>query len=138
MVNHALLLVNLGSPNSPKVQDVKSYLKEFLMDRYVIDLPWPIRRLLVAMILMKRPELSSHAYQSIWWKEGSPLRVLSERLQRMMQMHWQHGTVVMAMRYGQPSIESVLLTLVKQDVKEITLAPLYPQFAESTITTVVE
>ena len=57
MVNHALLLVNLGSPNSPKVQDVKSYLKEFLMDRYVIDLPWPIRRLLVAMILMKRPEL---------------------------------------------------------------------------------
>ncbi len=138
MVNHALLLVNLGSPNSPQVQDVKSYLKEFLMDRYVIDLPWPIRRLLVAMILMKRPELSSHAYQSIWWKEGSPLRVLSERLQRMMQMHWQHGTVVMAMRYGQPSIESVLLTLVKQDVKEITLAPLYPQFADSTITTVVE
>lgn len=138
MVNHALLLVNLGSPSSPQVKDVKPYLKEFLMDPYVIDLPWPIRRLVVAMILLKRPALSSHAYQSIWWKEGSPLKVLSERLQKMMQMHWQHGAVALAMRYGQPSIESVVSTLVKQGVEEITLAPLYPQFADSTITTVIE
>lgn len=138
MSNHALLLVNLGSPNSPEVDDVKPYLKEFLMDPYVIDLPWPLRRLLVAMILRKRPESTSHAYQSIWWKEGSPLLVLSRRLQKMMQLHWQHGPVALAMRYGQPNIESVILDLVKQGVKRITLAPLYPQFADSTITTALE
>lgn len=138
MSNHALLLMNLGSPKSPKAEDVKPYLKQFLMDPYVIDLPWPVRRLLVAMILIKRPEASAHAYQSIWWNEGSPLVVLSERLQKMMELHWQHGPVALAMRYGEPSIESVLLGLKKQGVEQVTLAPLYPQFAESTVTTALE
>lgn len=138
MSNHALLLMNLGSPKSPKAEDVKPYLKQFLMDPYVIDLPWPIRRLLVAMILIKRPEASAHAYQSIWWNEGSPLVVLSERLKKMMELHWQHGPVALAMRYGEPSIESVLLGLKKQGVEQVTLAPLYPQFAESTVTTALE
>lgn len=138
MSKHALLLINLGSSNSPEVKDVKPYLNEFLMDPYVIDLPWPIRRLIVAMILLKRPEATSHAYKSIWWKEGSPLIVLSKRLQNMMQLHWEHGPVALAMRYGQPSIESVLIMLTKQGVDKITLAPLYPQFADSTVTTVLQ
>lgn len=138
MTDHALLLINLGSPASTKVADVRSYLNQFLMDPYVIDLPWPVRRLLVSLILIKRPQQSAHAYASIWWEEGSPLVVLSKRLQQAMQSKWSHGPVELAMRYGEPSIESQLNKLIAQGVKKITLAPLYPQFADSTTTTVIE
>ncbi|WOE78587.1 ferrochelatase [Pseudomonas protegens] len=138
MTDHALLLVNLGSPASTSVADVRSYLNQFLMDPYVIDLPWPVRRLLVSLILIKRPEQSAHAYASIWWEDGSPLVVLSRRLQQVMNEQWKQGPVELAMRYGQPSIESALLKLVAQGQKKITLAPLYPQFADSTVTTVIE
>lgn len=138
MTQHALLLVNLGSPNSTSVADVRSYLNQFLMDPYVVDLPWPIRRLLVSLILLKRPAESAHAYQSIWWDEGSPLVVISQRLAKQVEPLWEHGPVELAMRYAQPSIESAVLKLAKQGVKEITLFPLYPQFADSTTTTVIE
>lgn len=138
MTDHALLLVNLGSPASTEVADVRRYLNQFLMDPYVIDLPWPLRRLLVSLILIKRPAASAHAYASIWWDEGSPLIVLSRRLQQAMQAHWTRGPVELAMRYGEPSIETSLQRLVDQGVREVTLAPLYPQFADSTTTTVIE
>jgi len=138
MTDHALLLVNLGSPASTSVADVRRYLNQFLMDPYVIDLPWPVRRLLVSLILIKRPEQSAHAYASIWWDEGSPLVVLSRRLQQAMTSQWRHGPVELAMRYGEPSIETTLLRLVAAGNKRITLAPLYPQFADSTTTTVIE
>lgn len=138
MTDHALLLVNLGSPASTSVADVRSYLNQFLMDPYVIDLPWPVRRLLVSLILIKRPEQSAHAYASIWWEEGSPLVVLSRRLQQQVTTQWTHGPVELAMRYGEPSIETKLLQLVAAGHKRITLAPLYPQFADSTTTTVIE
>lgn len=138
MTDHALLLVNLGSPASTSVADVRSYLNQFLMDPYVIDLPWPVRRLLVSLILIKRPEQSAHAYASIWWEEGSPLVVLSRRLQQQMTAQWSHGPVELAMRYGEPSIETVLTRLAAQGIRKVTLAPLYPQFADSTVTTVVE
>ncbi|MGF6096712.1 ferrochelatase [Pseudomonas sp. 18175] len=138
MTDHALLLVNLGSPASTSVADVRSYLNQFLMDPYVIDLPWPVRRLLVSLILIKRPEQSAHAYASIWWDEGSPLVVLSRRLQQQMTTQWTHGPVELAMRYGEPSIESVLVRLAGQGIRKVTLAPLYPQFADSTVTTVIE
>ncbi|MFJ5299466.1 ferrochelatase [Pseudomonas sp. NPDC088368] len=138
MTDHALLLVNLGSPASTDVADVRRYLNQFLMDPYVIDLPWPVRRLLVSLILIKRPEQSAHAYASIWWDEGSPLVVLSKRLQQAMTKEWAHGPVELAMRYGEPSIETVLTRLAAQGIKKVTLAPLYPQFADSTVTTVVE
>ncbi|MGE8336042.1 ferrochelatase [Pseudomonas laurylsulfatiphila] len=137
MTDHALLLVNLGSPASTSVADVRSYLNQFLMDPYVIDLPWPVRRLLVSLILIKRPEQSAHAYASIWWDEGSPLVVLSRRLQQAMTAQWQHGPVELAMRYGEPSIESTLVRMAAAGHKRITLAPLYPQFADSTTTTVI-
>ncbi len=91
MTDHALLLVNLGSPASTQVADVRSYLNQFLMDPYVIDLPWPVRRLLVSLILIKRPEQSAHAYASIWWDEGSPLVVLSKRLQQAMKKSGRTG-----------------------------------------------
>lgn len=138
MTDHALLLVNLGSPASTEVADVRRYLNQFLMDPYVIDLPWPIRRLLVSLILIKRPEQSAHAYASIWWDEGSPLVVLSKRLQQAMTHEWTQGPVELAMRYGEPSIETVLTRLSAQGIKKVTLAPLYPQFADSTVTTVIE
>lgn len=138
MTDHALLLVNLGSPASPEVADVRRYLNQFLMDPYVVDLPWPLRRLLVSLILVRRPAASAHAYASIWWDEGSPLIVLSRRLQEAMKAHWRQGPVELAMRYGEPSIESVLLRLADQGIREVTLAPLYPQFADSTTTTVIE
>lgn len=138
MTDHALLLVNLGSPASTEVADVRRYLNQFLMDPYVIDLPWPVRRLLVSLILIKRPEQSAHAYASIWWDEGSPLVVLSKRLQQAMTKEWAQGPVELAMRYGEPSIETVLTRLAAQGIRKVTLAPLYPQFADSTVTTVVE
>src|SRR5690606_22453661 len=129
---------NLGSPASTRVEDVRSYLDQFLMDPYVVDLPWPLRRLLVSLILVKRPAQSAHAYSSIWWPEGSPLIVLSRELQQAIVPHWPHGPVELAMRYGQPSIEGALCRLAAQGVKRVTLAPLYPQFADSTTTTAVE
>jgi ferrochelatase len=137
MTDHALLLVNLGSPASTEVADVRRYLDQFLMDPYVVDLPWPLRRLLVSLILLRRPEQSAHAYGSIWWEEGSPLIVLSRRLQERMTAQWNSGPVELAMRYGEPSIEAALRRLAGQGVKTVTLAPLYPQFADSTTTTAV-
>ena len=104
MTDHALLLVNLGSPASTEVADVRRYLNQFLMDPYVIDLPWPLRRLLVSLILIKRPAASAHAYASIWWEDGSPLVVISRRLQEAMKAQWTQGPVELAMRYGEPSI----------------------------------
>ncbi|WP_028696350.1 ferrochelatase [Pseudomonas cremoricolorata] len=138
MTDHALLLVNLGSPASTSVADVRSYLNQFLMDPYVVDLPWPLRRLLVSLILIKRPEQSAHAYSSIWWDDGSPLIVLTRRLQAAITPYWPHGPVEIAMRYGQPALPEVLSRLAAQGVRQVTLAPLYPQFADSTVTTVVE
>ncbi len=124
-----------GLPDSTRVEDVRRYLDQFLMDPYVVDLPWPLRRLLVSLILIKRPAESAHAYSSIWWDEGSPLIVLSRRLQEAMKPHWPHGPVELAMRYGQPAIEKVLLDLARRGIQRVTLAPLYPQFADSTTTT---
>ena len=138
MTDHALLLVNLGSPASTSVEDVRAYLNQFLMDPYVVDLPWPLRRMLVSLILIKRPAQSAHAYSSIWWADGSPLVVISRQLQEAVRECWPHGPVALAMRYGQPSIEAELLGLARQGVKRVTLAPLYPQCADSTTTTAIE
>jgi ferrochelatase len=138
MTDHALLLVNLGSPASTEVADVRRYLNQFLMDPYVIDVPWPVRRLIVSIILARRPAQSAHAYASIWWEEGSPLVVLTRRLQAVMAGQWTQGPVEVAMRYGEPSLQTALTRLAAQGIGKVTLAPLYPQFADSTVTTVVE
>ena len=80
MNKKGVLLVNLGSPDSTSIRDVKKYLGEFLMDERVIDMPYLKRLILVkGIILNVRPKKTSAAYQKIWWKEGSPLIVLSER-----------------------------------------------------------
>ncbi len=80
-MSKAVLLVNLGSPDSTATGAVRRYLNEFLMDRRVIDMPWPLRRLVVGLILINRPRAAAHAYRKIWTPDGSPLGVTSQRLQ---------------------------------------------------------
>ena len=131
------LLVNLGSPDSTSVKDVKKYLDEFLMDKRVIDTPYLIRAFVVkGIILNTRPKKSAEAYKKIWWDEGSPLIVLSERLHKKVKEQTQIP-VELAMRYGNPSIKSGIQKLVNKGVTEIFLIPLYPQFAMATTETIV-
>src|SRR5262245_28477695 len=106
-MSKAVLLVNLGSPDSPSVPDVRRYLNEFLMDGRVIDTPWLMRRFIVGMILIKRPKESAHAYDSIWTPEGSPLIVTSRNVQRLLQQRVKIP-VELAMRYQNPSVPDVV------------------------------
>ncbi|CCG52145.1 Ferrochelatase [Flavobacterium indicum GPTSA100-9 = DSM 17447] len=132
-----VLLVNLGSPESTDTKDVRRYLDEFLMDERVIDLPYVLRALLVkGIILNTRPKKSAEAYKKIWWPEGSPLIVLSKRLQQNLQKKVAIP-VELAMRYGNPSLEFGLSQLVAQGVEEVFLVPLYPQFAMATTETIL-
>lgn len=139
MGNRAVLLTNLGSPDRPDVPAVRKYLNQFLMDPYVIQLPWALRRMIVSLfVLPLRPKASAHAYQSIWWEDGSPLIVLTERLLESVKGKTDIP-VAMAMRYGKPAIEDQLMALANtQGVDEILLVPLYPHYADSTVTTTVE
>lgn len=131
-----VLLVNLGSPDSTSTKDVKKYLGEFLMDKRVIDIPLIWRTLLVkGIILNTRPKKSAAAYKKIWWDEGSPLIVLSNRLHKKVSNNL-NIPVELAMRYGNPSIKKGMDSLVKQGVNEILLIPLYPQFAMATTETI--
>ncbi|MDG3583243.1 MULTISPECIES: ferrochelatase [Galbibacter] len=132
-----VLLVNLGSPDSTDPKDVKRYLEEFLMDERVIDLPLWLRTFIVkGIILNTRPKKSAAAYEKIWWEEGSPLIVLSERLQEKID-HLTQVPVALAMRYGNPSIQNGLQTLYNEGVTDVLLIPLYPQFAMATTETIL-
>ena len=107
-----VLLVNLGSPDSTDPKDVKKYLGEFLMDERVIDVPRWARILLVrGIVLNTRPKKSAAAYAKIWWEEGSPLIVLSERLQKKVQEKV-NIPVALAMRYGSMTLKKGLQELV--------------------------
>ncbi|PWI29912.1 ferrochelatase [Flavobacteriaceae bacterium LYZ1037] len=133
-----ILLVNLGSPESPNPKDVKEYLGEFLMDERVIDVPLWARTLIVkGIILNTRPKASAAAYQKIWWEEGSPLIVISERLQKKVQQQLENYPVALAMRYGSMTIQKGLQELVDEGVDEVLLIPLYPQFAMATTETIL-
>ena len=139
MTQRAVLLVNLGSPDQPDVPSVRRYLNQFLMDPYVIQLPWLMRRLIVSLfVLPSRPKASAEAYQSVWTEAGSPLIALSEKLHTAVQQQVDMP-VELAMRYGNPSIESGLLKLAGiEGIKEVLFIPLYPHFADSTVTTCIE
>jgi len=140
MSRRAILLGNLGSPDSPDVADVRRYLDQFLMDGRVLDVPWLVRRfILSAFILPKRPHASAHAYRSIWWDEGSPLIVLSRRLAAAVQERVE-DPVALCMRYGNPSAHAALAELRERagdDLEEILFVPLYPHYAMSTVETAV-
>ena len=136
-MNKGVLLVNLGSPESTNPKDVKRYLGQFLMDKRVIDVPLWARTLLVkGIILNTRPKKSAEAYSKIWWEEGSPLIVLTERLRAKVATHTKLP-VEIAMRYGNPSIESGLRKLHEQGIDEVLLVPLYPQYAMATTETIL-
>lgn len=136
-MSKGVLLVNLGSPDSTDPKDVKKYLDQFLMDERVIDVPYWARTLLVrGIILNTRPKKSAEAYQRIWWDEGSPLIVLSERLQEKMDK-LTSVPIELAMRYAKPSIFEGLKKLNDQGVDEVLLFPLYPQFAMATTETIL-
>src|SRR5579863_2865358 len=98
MSKKGILLVNLGSPDSTAVSDVRRYLNEFLMDGRVIDTPWLVRRFVVGMILINRSKESAHAYEKIWLPEGSPLAVASRQVQQKLQARLT-VPVELAMRY---------------------------------------
>ena len=135
-MSKGVLLVNLGSPDSPSVRDVRRYLNEFLMDRRVIDTPWLLRRFIVGMILINRPKESTHAYKKIWTPEGSPLVVTSRNVQLKLQERLTIP-VELAMRYQNPPIESGLKKLLERGVDELILIPLFPHYAMSSYETAV-
>ncbi|KFF16467.1 ferrochelatase [Chryseobacterium sp. JM1] len=138
MAKKGILLVNLGSPRSTAVKDVREYLDEFLMDERVIDYRWIFRALLVqGIILNTRPAKSAEAYKTVWTDKGSPLIVITEKVQEKLQKIVD-VPVEIGMRYAQPSIESGIQKLVDQGVSEIVLFPLYPQYAMSTTESVIE
>jgi ferrochelatase len=139
MTQRAVLFANLGSPDKPEVPEVRRYLNQFLMDPYVIQLPWLLRRLIVSLfVLPARPKRSAHAYQSIWTDKGSPLVVLSMQLLEKIR-HTTSLPVGMAMRYGNPSIEAELLKLARlPGISEVLFIPLYPHYAESTVLTSIK
>lgn len=128
-----LLLINLGSPKSTKVGDVRRYLREFLMDPYVIDIPYWKRFLLVnGIIAPLRAFKSAAAYKEIWTDQGSPLIITTENLgkkvQKLMGDTWQ---VKVAMRYQEPSMMRALTEFKAQGITELHVLPLYPQYALS-------
>jgi ferrochelatase len=137
-----IFLVNLGSPDSYEPADVKEYLREFLLDEKVIDLPKPLRKFLVEGIILNiRPKESGEAYEAIWWEDGSPLIVISNRV--LIKLRSKFGAdipISLGMRYGNPSIKSGIEDLLVQnpDLEEVFLIPLYPQYAMATTETVTE
>jgi ferrochelatase len=130
-----LLLVNLGSPDSTAVTDVRRYLREFLMDPRVIDVPYPLRWWIVNIgVLPRRPKQSAHAYESIWTADGSPLVCMSRRVQQLLQARVSYP-VELAMRYQNPSIEEGIHRLIERGVNRIVSLPLFPHFAMSSFET---
>lgn len=139
-MSKGIILMNLGSPDSTSVHDLKVYLKEFLMDERVIDKPYWQRTLLVKGIIVPfRAPKSAEAYKSIWWPEGSPLVVLTERLQKAVQQKVSEPVEV-AMRYRLPHPKTAYDNLLKKvpDLEEVILVPLYPHYAMSSWETAVE
>ncbi len=137
-----ILLINLGSPEAATPAAVRTYLREFLSDPYVVEIPRPIWWLILNLfVLNTRPKASAARYAQVWTKEGSPLKVHTERQANLLRGYLgerlkQPHVVDYAMRYGKPSIASKLETLKAQGCDRILLLPLYPQYSASTTATV--
>ena len=135
-----VLLVNLGTPDSPSVPDVRKYLREFLMDKRVIDIPFLLRWMLVNLIIAPfRAPKSAKVYQQLWEDRGSPLMFhgvdLKEKLSKVLD---KDVKVAFGMRYQNPSIKSALQELIDQQVSKIIVVPLFPQYASATTGSVME
>jgi ferrochelatase len=129
-----VLLVNLGTPDAPSPAAVRRYLREFLSDRRVIEIPrlvwWPI---LHGIVLTTRPRKSAHAYQQVWTPEGSPLAAYTKAQAKALQARLGEGVQVRwAMRYGNPAVGAELKAMKDSGCERILLAPLYPQYSAAT------
>ena len=139
-----ILLINLGTPDAPTAQAVRPYLKEFLSDPRVIEIPKPIWWLILnGIILNVRPRKSAEKYASVWMNEGSPLRVHTEKQAVLLQGYLSQRSkaplvVDYAMRYGNPGIPRVLRKLKEQNCQRILIVPMYPQYAASSTATVCD
>ena len=134
----AVLLVNLGTPDAPTPQAVRRYLKQFLSDPRVIEIPRALwLPILHAFVLNSRPRKSARKYASIWSPEGSPLKVHTERQARLLRAYFGSQartplSVDFAMRYGEPSIPGTLARLKAEGCERVLVLPMYPQYAAST------
>jgi len=139
----AVVLVNLGTPDAPDAPSLKRYLRQFLSDPRVVEIPKPIWWLILnGIILNTRPKKSAAKYASVWLPEGSPLRVHTERQAKLLAGYiGERGhqlSVAWAMRYGSPSIPEVLTRLKAGGATRILLVPMYPQYSASTTATVID
>lgn len=136
-----ILLINLGTPEAPTPEAVRTYLREFLSDPRVVEIPKPIWWLILNLFILRtRPRQSAARYAQIWTREGSPLKLHTERQAKMLQGYlgtkMQSPFVVdYAMRYGQPSIPAVLARMKTRGCDRILVLPLYPQYSASTTAT---
>jgi len=139
-----VLLVNLGTPDSPSVADVRRYLREFLWDPRVVELARPVWWLVLNLVILTtRPQRSAKAYAKVWTDAGSPLMVISRKQHAALQarLETQAGspvTVALAMRYGQPGIASGLKELRDAGVRRVLVLPLYPQYSATTTASIVD
>lgn len=126
-----LLLINLGTPESYEPRDVGRYLREFLMDPFVIDIPKPLRWFLVnVLIVPKRSHDSGKLYKKVWTNEGSPLLVHTQALGKKVRERLRENyEVEFSMRYGKPGIEKAILNFKAKGIKEVRVLPLYPQYS---------
>lgn len=129
----AVLVINLGTPDSPSVGDVRSYLSQFLNDPRVIDIPWLWRKILVNLIIVPfRASKSAGIYKKLWTANGSPLLFYSEKVQRLLQSSLGNDyDVYLAMRYKNPSIPDVLEKMRAKNYAEIVVLPMFPQYASA-------
>jgi ferrochelatase len=132
-----VLLINLGTPNAPEPGSVRLYLKEFLSDPRVIEIPQLVwQPILRGLILTTRPRKSAHAYSQVWTEEGSPLAAITARQARALAGAFgEHVIVDHAMRYGRPAISERIDTLKAAGCERILIAPLYPQYCAATTAT---
>ncbi|QEY24733.1 ferrochelatase [Neisseria animalis] len=128
----AVLLLNLGTPDAPTAEAVKPYLRDFLSDHRVVELPkWLWQPVLRGLVLTLRPKKSAHGYEKVWFDEGSPLAVYTERQTAALSAKFPEIIVRHAMTYGNPGIADVLSDLKAQGVGRLLVVPLYPQYAAS-------
>ena len=128
-----VLLINLGTPDTPSVTDVRSYLSQFLNDPRVIDIPWLTRKLLVNLIIVPfRAPKSAKVYKKLWTEQGSPLLLYSIAAQELLQtaLGDRYG-VHLAMRYKNPSIPDVLEEMRKKNYDQIIVVTMFPQYASA-------
>lgn len=133
-MKQGILLINLGTPDSSSAKDVRRFLREFLMDPLVVDLPYVARWLLVnCLIVPFRGPKSSREYQRLWTDKGSPLKVHTQDLTISLSKKFDSGFhITMAMRYQHPSIDNGLQELREAGCTQILIIPLFPQYAEAT------